>query len=177
MKTNILLAIIIISALFISCKQERPQQSGTTNTQQESDDLTIGIDVKTEIAAKKIIGKWEMIRVSKFYKDFDLIPPADITFNDDGTYEFNITLKSKGKLSYKGKWQLSKIGKRILINLSRTHRAFEGDWKEAPARELALIRFLNNEYNTVIINIVNPAWYQPVLKEEKNNYYKRVQTQ
>jgi len=177
--------LIILALLTLSCKTERPEEQTspsaqtsadtqtTGNRTNQPDDMEIGIDVDIETALKNLKGKWKLIKVSPKFKKFELGLPGDISFSDDNTYVFNINLLGKGKLSYKGKWELKLEHKRLVVYLSRTHRAFEGDWKEAEATETAIIRFLDNKYKKAIINVFNTSWHRPVINADFNNEWER----
>ncbi|MCM8756605.1 MAG: acyl-CoA dehydrogenase family protein, partial [Candidatus Omnitrophica bacterium] len=97
----------------------------------------------------------------------------ELIFNEDKTYTFNITLKDKGKLSYRGKWKLEDQNKLLLLILERKQRAFEGDWKDAEANEGGYFRFLNTDYKSALINITNLSWYPPAISEDLNNYWEK----
>lgn len=170
---NRLVSVIIILTLLmtIACKQERPQTG--TQTIDETPP-SVGIDVPLEKAKEKILGKWQLYKVSKWYKDYNLGLPASLEIKKDKTYVFHITLIGKGKLSYKGKWKILKQGKHLMILMGRTHRAFEGDWKEAAETEGGVIRFLDDKYEKIIFNIVNFSWHRSKLNEEMNNYWKKI---
>lgn len=175
MNKGCILTGILIVLMSISCsKTDRPETPGQRGTIQE---MNIGVDVPLETAKKQLIGKWNLVRISKFYTEFKLSKPGTLIFNADGTFEFHInitTTANTGKLSYKGKWILEQNGKRLKILLNRTHKAFENDWVEAENKDGAVLRFLTSEYKTAIINITSLASYDPIISEDWNNYWEKA---
>ena len=133
-----------------------------------------GVNVSLDAAKKAIVGRWHLVRISKWYADFGLEKPSKVVFKKDGDYEFSITLKDKGKLSYRGTWTIALVSGNIILTLKRTHRAFENDWKSSKAEEGAIVRFLNKKLDRAIIIIANVARHKLELKEEKNSYWVKI---
>ena len=164
MNKGCILTGILIVLMSISCsKTDRPETPGQRGTIQE---MNIGVDVPLETAKKQLIGKWNLVRISKFYTEFKLSKPGTLIFNADGTFEFHInitTTANTGKLSYKGKWILEQNGRRLKILLTSTPMEFEKAWVEAETNDGAALRLLTRVCNTAIINITSLASYEPLI--------------
>ncbi len=179
MNKLLIILLIISTFIFSFCKGKnvkdnqigkKPNQNGKKPALKKID---IGIDVKVDVAKKVLIGKWKMIKPSAFYAKWKLGVPSILKFSEED-YLFTVTLKGKGKLMYKGKYQITGQKGVIFINFKRSHRAFEHDWKKAPAQEIAIVRFLDKQLKTAIINIVNPAWHMPEIDKKKNNLWTKI---
>jgi hypothetical protein len=157
---------------FCGCSDEsRPQGNGNAPAATISLE---GIDVPLDKAKEGIVGKWRLIKIAKWYSDYGLELPASLVIKKNGKYELSIILKDKGKLSYRGTWSLSLIEGKLLAIFSRTHKAFENDWKESEGKDGAIIRFLSDKLDKAIFVIANLDRHKLEFKKDRNMYWVKV---